>query len=160
VAQVKPTPDSSLHFAAGDVIVGFAERHRQLTLGAHLVWDEGFGAGWSDADLYGIPRAEAENLLYGVIGQELRHYRGRMDAWIVANEVTGPAERDRHGFRTDVPWYQTIGSSYVGECFHLAADEDPKALRIINEFGFETTTSTATAPSPGGARSWTQSTGC
>jgi endo-1,4-beta-xylanase len=65
------------------------------------------------------------------------HYKGTLKAWIVANEVTDP-EGDKHGLRTNVPWYNTIGPRYINKVFHIAHDHDPKALRVINEFGFET----------------------
>ncbi|UMG91568.1 endo-1,4-beta-xylanase [Nocardioides sp. TF02-7] len=78
----------------------------------------------------------------------MRHYRGKMDGWIVANEVTDPEEADRHGFRKNVPWYQTIGPGYIAESFHIAKRQDPKALRIINEFGFETVNEWGDRPGP------------
>lgn len=146
--QLKPGPDAALNFAPGGRIINHAERNRQLTIGAHLVWDEGFGEGWTDEDLWDISRRRAEKLLYGVIRQEVRHFKGRMNGWIVANEVTDPEHRDRHGFRKNVPWYQTIGPEYIGECFHLARHVDPAALRIINEFGFETTNEYGDRPEP------------
>lgn len=136
--QLKPEPGARLNFDPGDRIIRFAERHGQLTLGAHLAWDEGFGEGWTEDDLWGLGRREARKLLYGVIRREVAHYRGRMSGWIVANEVTDPYDADQHGFRTNVPWYSTIGPEYIAESFHIAKEEDPKALRILNEFGFET----------------------
>jgi endo-1,4-beta-xylanase len=128
--------------------VAFAENHGQLTIGAHLAWDEGFGEGWTEDDLWGLSRRDARRLLYGVIRRQVAHYKGRMNAWIVANEVTDPEERDRHGLRTNVPWYSTIGPSYVAKSFHLAEEGDPKALRIINEFGFETVNEFGDRPEP------------
>jgi endo-1,4-beta-xylanase len=136
--QLKPSPDADLNFGPGDQIIDFAEQHRQLTIGAHLAWDEGFGDGWTDDDLWGIGRKKARRLLYGVIRREVRHYQGRMNGWIVANEVTDPYDADKYGFRTNVPWYNTIGPGYIAESFHITKEQDPKALRIINEFGFET----------------------
>ncbi len=136
--QLKPGPDEPLNFGPGDQIIGFAEKHRQLVIAAHLAWDEGFGDGWTDDDLWGLDRRDAKRLLYSVIRRQVKHYKGRVDGWIVANEVTDPEEADRHGFRTNVPWYQTIGPGYVAESFHIAKEHDPRALRIINEFGFET----------------------
>jgi endo-1,4-beta-xylanase len=56
----------------------------------------------------------------------------------VANEVSDPYEADRHGFRKNVPWYSTIGPEYVAQSFYHAEQHDPGALRLINEFGFET----------------------
>lgn len=146
--QLKPSPDADLNFGPGDQIIGFAEEHRQLTIGAHLAWDEGFGEGWTDDDLWGLGRQEARRLLFGVIRREVAHYRGRMNGWIVANEVTDPYDADRHGFRTNIPWYATIGPSYIAESFHIAKEQDPGALRIINEFGFETVNEWGDRPEP------------
>ena len=134
---LKPTPESKLDFSYGDTFYQLAESQNQLVLGAHLVWDEGFGDGWTDDDLWGLNRRQASDLLYGVLTAEVKHYRGRTSAWIVANEVTDP--EGNHGFRTEVPWYNTIGPSYVAEAFHLAHNADPDAMLILNEFGFETT---------------------
>jgi endo-1,4-beta-xylanase len=146
--QLKPSPDAELNFGPGDQIVQFAEDHQQLTIGAHLAWDEGFGEGWTDKDLWGMSRDEAKATLYGVIRREVRHYKGRMNGWIVANEVTDPYDADRHGFRTNVPWYSTIGPRYIARSFHIAEAEDPGALRIINEFGFETVNEWGDRPEP------------
>jgi len=146
--QLKPGPDAPLNFEPGDQIVGFAEENDQLVIGAHLAWDEGFGEGWTDEDLWDLSRSEAEELLYGVIAAEVEHYAGRVDGWIVANEVSDPERADKHGFRKNVPWYRTIGPEYVAESFHLAAEHDPAALRIINEFGFETVNEWGDRPQP------------
>jgi endo-1,4-beta-xylanase len=146
--QLKPTPDSSLNFEPGDQIIRFARRNQQLTIGAHLAWDEGFGEGWTDDDLWGLSEAEAARLLFTVVSKEVTHYRGRINGWIVANEVTDPYDADRHGLRTNVPWYQTIGPRYISTCFHIARANDPKALRIINEFGFETVNEFGDRPEP------------
>lgn len=134
--RLRPTPESELDFSFGDEIVAFAETNQMLVFGAHLVWDEGFGEGWTEEDLWEIGEHEARDLLFGTVDRVVRHYRGRIAAWSVANEVTDP-EGDG-GFRTDVPWYHTIGPSYVAEAFHLARQEDPDTLLVLNEFGFET----------------------
>jgi endo-1,4-beta-xylanase len=57
-------------------------------------------------------------------------------AWSCVNEAVDAAEGD--GLRRDVPWYQTIGPSYVAEGFRVAHNADPHALLLLNEFGFET----------------------
>lgn len=135
--QLKPTPESRLDFSHGDQIFNVARRHHQLRIGNFLVWDEGFGEGWTDDDLWGLNERQAKKLLYGVARKLVDHYKGDVKAWIVANEVTDP-EGDEHGFRTNVPWYNTIGPKYIGHVFHIAKEHDHKALRVINEFGFET----------------------
>ncbi len=146
--QLKPTPDADLNFEPGDKIIRFAERHDQLVIGAHLAWDEGFGEGWRDKDLWGLSKEEARQLLFGVIRKEVKHYQGRVNGWIVANEVTDPYDADKVGLRTNIPWYQTIGRGYVAKSFELAAEHDPEALRIINEFGFETVNEWGDKPEP------------
>jgi endo-1,4-beta-xylanase len=135
--RLKPTPKSPLHFRFGDEVFAFARKHNQLRVGNFLAWDEGFGDGWQDRDLWNISRRHAKRLLYGTARRMVDHYKGTLKAWIVANEVTDP-EGDKHGLRTDVPWYSTIGPGYVSKVFHIAKAHDPKALRVINEFGFET----------------------
>ncbi len=40
--------------------------------------------------------------------------------------------------RTDVPWYETIGPSYVADAFEIAHSADPGALLVLNDFGYET----------------------
>ncbi len=134
--QLKPTPTSTLDFSYGDRFFTAAERAGQLVFAAHLVWDEGFGEGWTHDDLWGLDPAAARKLLFGVERALVSRYAGRVAAWVVANEVTDP--EGVQGIRTDVPWYQTIGPSYIGEAFHVAREHDRHAQLVLNEFGFET----------------------
>jgi endo-1,4-beta-xylanase len=144
--RLKPTPTSPLDVSFADQFFAFAERHDQLVFGAHLVWDEGFGEGWTDDDLWGLSRQEARRLLFGTVRAVVHRYRGRVAAWSVANEVTSP--EGVHGLRTDVPWYATIGPSYVAEAFHIAHEQDPHAVLVLNEFGFETVNQYGDQPGP------------
>lgn len=137
--QLKPTPDSPLDFSFGDKLYARAKRDHQLVFAAHLVWDEGFGDGWGEdfSTLYELNHDDASELLFGIEKALVKRYRGRTAGWIVANEVTDPEGKD--GLRTEVPWYQTIGSGYVAKAFRLAKKYDRHAVRVINEFGFEST---------------------
>jgi endo-1,4-beta-xylanase len=134
--RLKPTPESELDFTFADMFMDIAEQHGSLVLGAHLVWDEGFGEGWTEDDLWGLEEQAARTLIFDTAEQVVSRYRGRVSGWIVVNEAIDAYEAD--GLRTDVPWYQTIGPSYVAEAFETAAAADPDALLILNEFGFET----------------------
>jgi endo-1,4-beta-xylanase len=131
--RLRPSPDSALRFKHADEIVDFAHREGMLVLGAHLVWDEGFGDGWTDEDLFGMHPGSAADLLFGTIDEVVGRYRGRVAGWIVVNEAV-----DTFGVRTDYPWYQTIGPSYLAEAFGRAHAADPNALLVYNDFGFET----------------------
>jgi endo-1,4-beta-xylanase len=144
--QLKPSRDAPLNFGPGDRIVALAERQRQLLFGAHLVWDEGFGEGWGEDELFELSEAEARELLFGTLEAVVKRYRGRVAGWIVVNEAISNEGVD--GLRTDVPWYQTIGPSYVAEAFHLARQFDPDAVLVLNEFGFETVNEFGDRPEP------------
>jgi endo-1,4-beta-xylanase len=130
--QLKPTPDSPLNFSTGDRIIGFAEGNGQHVFAAHLVWDEGFGEGWTEDDLWLMTEQEARDTLFPTVQAEVERYAGRVKAWVAANEVT-----DEGGIRVNVPWYETIGPEYIAETFQVAHAADPAALLVINEFGFE-----------------------
>ena len=101
--RLRPTPTSGLDFSFGDRIIGYAEANGQHVFGAHLVWDEGFGEGWTDDDLWGMTEQRAREVLFGTVQAEVARYRGRVKAWSVANEVTDPMTGDPNGLRDDVP---------------------------------------------------------
>jgi endo-1,4-beta-xylanase len=138
--RLRPTPQSGLRFEHADEIVGFAHRHGMLVLGAHLVWDDGFGDGWTSEDLLGLSAQGARGLLFGTVSSVVRRYRGRVAAWIVVNEAVNAT-----GLRSDVPWYTTIGPSYVADSFRVAHDADSNATLVLNGFGFETDDGSASA---------------
>jgi endo-1,4-beta-xylanase len=134
--RLKPTPDAPLDFQYGDAFFNFAEQHRQLVFATHLVWDEGFGEGWTEDDIWGLDEASARALLMDTLEQQVTRYKGRVAGWIVVNEVVDAHEAD--GLRTDYPWTQTIGKSVVADAFTATAAIDPDATLVLNEFGFET----------------------
>ena len=134
--RLKPAPDAPLDFQYADRFIDFAEANGQLVLGAHLVWDEGFGEGWTEDDIWGLEEAAARGLLFGTVEEVVSRYRGRVAGWIVVNEVVDAHEED--GLRRDYPWYETIGPSFIAEAFRIAHEADPEATLVLNEFGFET----------------------
>jgi endo-1,4-beta-xylanase len=131
--RLRPTPRADLDFSFGDRIVSFAQSKGMLVFGAHLVWDEGFGEGWTEDDLWNLDEQAARRLLFGTVDAVVSRYRGRIAGWIVVNEAL-----DSFGVRAEVPWYGTIGASYVEEAFHLASQVDPEATLVLNDFGYET----------------------
>jgi endo-1,4-beta-xylanase len=85
-----------------------------------------------DDDLWGMTEQQVRDTLFPTVRAEVSRYRGRIKAWVAANEVT-----DEGGIRTNVPWYETIGPEYISETFQIAHAEDPGAMLVLNEFGFE-----------------------
>ncbi len=110
-----PRRSSPLNFATGDRIIGCAEGSGQHVLAAHLVRDEGFGEGWTDDDLWGMTEQQARDTLFPTVRAKVSRYRGRIKAWVAANEVT-----DEGGIRINVPWYETIGPEYIAVTFGLS----------------------------------------
>jgi endo-1,4-beta-xylanase len=137
--RLKPTPDSPLDFTFSDQIIEFAEANNQLVFGAHLVWDAGFGEGWTDDDLWGLNEKQARKLLYGTLRSVMRRYQGRVPIWSVVNEaIVNGTDQGHKGLRKDVPWFETIGPEYVGHAFRVAHNIDPTACLLLNDFGYET----------------------
>jgi endo-1,4-beta-xylanase len=135
--RLRPSRTAALDFSYGDRIIGDAEANGQQVFAAHMVWDSGFGDGWTEDELWGLPEAEARSLLYGTIDAEAARYAGRARAWVVANEVISHNRVDENGFWEFIPWYGTIGPTYVEEAFFHARANDPNAILVINDFGFE-----------------------
>ncbi len=147
--NVRPTPTSGLDFSAGDAFYDWAEQHGKLVLGAHLVWDDGFGEGWDtggdwDYDLLrDLPANQQWDLLFDTIDATLDRYKERTAAWIVVNEVVD-AHSDSGLRMEDYLWFQNLGENVddayaiIKEAFVRTEQVDPGALRILNEFGFET----------------------
>jgi endo-1,4-beta-xylanase len=138
--RIRPTPHSGLDFTHPDRIYAFAEKHNQLVHGGPgLVWDDGFGAGWSDKDLWNISEKRARHLLYGTLRAVMNRYSGRTAIWNVVNEaIVNGTDQGHHGLRTDVPWFKTIGPHYVAHAFHEARAADPHGKLLLNDFGYET----------------------
>jgi endo-1,4-beta-xylanase len=143
---LKPSRDAPLSFEASDKIVELAEKNKQLLFAAHLVWDEGFGEKWDTDELFKLSAQEARDLLFGVIEPTVQRYKGRVAGWIVVNEGIDP--EGKNGFRTEYPWYQSIGPSYMLESFQRVRAIDPDATLVINEFGFETVNQYGDRPGP------------
>jgi endo-1,4-beta-xylanase len=131
--RVRPSPTSGLRFKYSDQIVNFAKQHQMLMFGAHLVWDQGYGNGWKQSDLFGLDTAAAKRYLWGTVDALVQRYRGQIAIWSVANEVL-----DGNGLRTDVPWYLSLGPSYVADAFRRVHHSDPEATLLLNEYGYET----------------------
>ena len=106
---LKPTPDSHARLHPGDQIIAFAEQNGQLGTRRHLVWDEGFGDGWTDDDLWGLSEKPARRAAVRHRSSDVINgtaVRCRVDR---VQRGDRPRRQSRHGLRTDVPWSNTIG---------------------------------------------------
>jgi endo-1,4-beta-xylanase len=132
--RLKPEPGAELDFSYADAFFDIADRQQQLVFAAHLVWDQGFGEGWTEGDLWGMDRATAASTLFDTVQAMVERYKGRVAGWLVVNEVIDAHTAD--GVREDFLWLETIGPSVIADAFHMTQQADPDALRVLNEFGF------------------------
>ena len=123
-------------FGPGDRLVAFARAHGMKVRGHCLAWSE-YNPGWLVKGNF--TPARMSGLLREHIGRVMRHYRGRVFAWDVVNEVflaDGTVEPS--------VWYDQPGiglkgkgTAYVERAFRWARAADPDALLFYNDYDTE-----------------------
>ena len=128
-ASVHPERDR-YDFAAADAVVDFAEQHGQAVRGHNLLWYQSnpawlLGGTFTDDEL----RAILHDHVTTVVG----HFKGRISAWDVANEIF-----DEDGtLRPEIPFVDRLGIEAVADAFRWAHDADPAAVLYLNDFDVE-----------------------
>ncbi len=115
-------------FAAGDVVVGYAESEGLAIRGHTLVWSQDIRM-----PEWVLTISDPEELWRVVslhVTEVMNHYSGRIHRWDVVNEplATLSAENSESVF-----W--TMGSDWIQRVFDLAHSIDPEAELWINEYG-------------------------
>lgn len=77
---------------------------------------------------------DARKLLVDHVGQTVGHYAGQAHSWVVANEVVDAKGSRSDGLR-ETPFLEAIGPDYIALAYHAAAEADPDALLIYNDYG-------------------------
>ncbi len=67
----------------------------------------------------------------------LTHFRGKVYAWDVVNEVA--SDTPGQTYREDSPWYTALGPDYIEVAFRAARAADPDVLLFINDYNTELT---------------------
>ena len=128
---------STFNFTETDSLNQFASKHAMLFRGHPLVWHSGIPQ-WL-ADKFKDPNTsskEIQNILINHVSTTVKRYAGRMHSWDVINEAVEPDDRRRDGLRV-TPWLKFLGPDYIDLAFRVAAEADPKALLVYNDFGVE-----------------------
>ena len=135
-ASLEPA-QGHLNFTAADALVNFAAANNMRVRGHTLVWHEQVPV-WLFKDDHGIdlqPTPENKTLLLRRLEKHVRevvsHFKDRVYAWDVVNEVVDPHERD--GFRRS-PWFQITGTDYIDTAFRVAHEVAPQAKLYINDY--------------------------
>lgn len=117
-------------FARADALLEWANAKRIRVRGHTLVWHEA-NPDWLEPAL---TAGNAEKLLTGHIRTVASHFAGKLQHWDVVNEVLQPDDKQPFALRQSL-WLKALGPAYIDIAFHATATADPKALRVINEFG-------------------------
>lgn len=125
---VEPQP-GVYDWAAADRLVDFARKNGQLVRGHTLVWHSQNPAWLTEAN---YTPAQLRALLKKHIFDEVGHFKGRVWAWDVANEVFND-----DGTPRDTIWLRALGPDYIADAFRWAHQADPKTLLFLNDYNNE-----------------------
>ncbi|MBI4782348.1 MAG: endo-1,4-beta-xylanase [Oscillatoriophycideae cyanobacterium NC_groundwater_1537_Pr4_S-0.65um_50_18] len=128
---LRPGPHQ-FDFTRADGMVEFAQANGLFVRGHTLVWHLSL-PDWFE----GIVNSQnARRFLVKHIKTVVGHYAGQMHSWDVVNEaIELNHERDDNLRKT--PWLELLGSNYIDLAFRTAAEADPHALLVYNDYGLE-----------------------
>lgn len=130
-AALRPTPDT-FDFTQGDRLLRFADLMGQRVRGHNLCWHEALPAWFKTT----ATQDNARQLLTDHIRAVAGHFRGRLQSWDVVNEAVEPNDGRPDGLRKS-PWLELIGPGYLEIAFATAAEADPAAKLVYNDYGIE-----------------------
>lgn len=128
---LRPQPDA-FDFSVADRMVKFGRNHGMLVRGHTLVWHESLPPWFQET----VNRQNAEQFLTQHIKTVVKRYAGKMHSWDVVNEAIEVDDGKPHGMRS-TPWWELLGPNYIDLAFRVAADADPKALLVYNDYGLD-----------------------
>lgn len=128
---LRPSLDK-FDFEGADQLVDFATQHDLKLRGHTLVWHHSLPDWFAEQ----VTRQNAEQVLVNHIQTVAGHYAGKMQSWDVVNEAIQPKEEKPDGFRNS-PWLQLLGQDYVELAFRVAAEADPDAMLLYNDYSLD-----------------------
>jgi endo-1,4-beta-xylanase len=128
---VRPSPDR-FDFTQGDWLARFARKNRLLFRGHTLVW-HAYLPDWFRET---VNRKNAEQFLTNHIETVVKHYAGQVHSWDVVNEAIHLPDRQADGLRK-TPWLEFLGPDYIDLAFRVAAETDPQAMLVYNDFDID-----------------------
>jgi endo-1,4-beta-xylanase len=128
---LRPTPEG-YDFSQADKMMRFADLMGQRVRGHNLCWHEALPDWFRDT----ATRANARPLLTDHIQSVAGRYHGKIQSWDVVNEAVEPNDSRADGLRK-TPWLELIGPDYIELAFHTAAQADPAAKLVYNDYGIE-----------------------
>lgn len=130
-SELRPTREE-FNFFEGDRLMDFAERNGMQMRGHTLVWYAAM-PDWTSS-IRGAREAGREMAHH--IERVVGYYKGRIPSWDVVNEAIADEPSDTDYLRPNL-WLENLGASYIETAFRRAAESDPKAQLVINEYDIE-----------------------
>ncbi|WP_414527321.1 endo-1,4-beta-xylanase [Nodularia chucula] len=130
---LRPTP-STFDFGPADWLFNFAQTNGLLFRGHTLIWHEvGALPQWFGSV---VNFRNARQLFLDHITTVVNHYRGRIHSWDVVNEAIHIPDGRSNGLR-NTPWLNWLGEDYINLAFRTAAQADPNAMLVYNDYGLD-----------------------
>lgn len=121
------------NWAPADELVAMARRNGQLVHGHTLVWHNQLPAWLTEGVNSGdIDATELRQILRKHIFDTVRHFKGKVWHWDVANEII-----DDNAQLRDTIWLQKLGTGYIADVFRWAHQADPKVRLYVNDYNIE-----------------------
>jgi endo-1,4-beta-xylanase len=130
-AQTHPGP-ATWDFTIMDALWAWAQSVNLPMRGTHLVWHSNLPA-WFASN---VTSANATQYMQDHIVAFMGRYKGKFHSWNPVNEAVLPGDGRPDGLRNS-PWMQLLGPQYISQAFMFAAQADPAATLVYNEFGIE-----------------------
>jgi endo-1,4-beta-xylanase len=117
----------SPRYTSGDQLVTFAQQSNMKIRGHTLIWHSQV-PGWVNS----LSKTDLEAAMKKHITEVVTHYKGKLYAWDVVNEVF-----NEDGTLRDSIWKRNFNSSFIAEAFKMAHEIDPSAKLYINDYNVE-----------------------
>jgi endo-1,4-beta-xylanase len=127
--EVVEPAQGAYDWSQADRLVAFARAHGQLVRGHTLVWHSQ-NPSWLTENSF--TPDQLRSILRKHIFDEMGHFRGKIWAWDVANEVF-----NEDGTPRDTIWLRALGPNYIADAFRWAHQADPHAILFINDYNVE-----------------------
>lgn len=130
-SDLRPTRQQ-FAFEGADAIAEFAKANGLVMRGHTLVWYAALPDWTKDID----SEAAAEGELRRHIETVVARYRGQIRSWDVVNEVIPDVVRSDRDRRPSL-WSRWLGDRYIPLAYRIAAEVDPQAQLVLNEYDVE-----------------------
>jgi endo-1,4-beta-xylanase len=130
--HIAPRP-GAWNFGGADALWRWSQQNGMKMRGHTLIWHAGL-PGWIKDMMEGGGAEEwMERYIHTVAGR----YQGRFLSWDVVNEAVDTKDGHPEGLRSS-PWLAAMGPSYIEKAFRFAAEADPSARLVYNDYMVET----------------------